>query len=73
MSAGQDNSPLMSAFATDLPHLLRPPVALWVYGHTHFSVARKLASGTRLVSNQRGYASNTAEGQGFDPCLVFSV
>ena len=35
----QDNSPLMSAFATDLPHLLRPPVALWVYGHTHFSAA----------------------------------
>ncbi|KAK9814297.1 hypothetical protein WJX72_003578 [[Myrmecia] bisecta] len=30
-------SAVRSAFATDLEHMLRLPVTLWAYGHTHYS------------------------------------
>jgi len=30
-------SPISSAFCSDLERLLRPPVAAWLYGHTHWS------------------------------------
>lgn len=50
-----DNSPLIHAFATDLPGMLAPPVVVWMFGHTHYSSDRTLPGGTRVVSNQRGY------------------
>ena len=60
-------SPLNCAFASDLDGvLLVPPVKAWIYGHTHYSNAQTLSpSGVRLLSNQRGYADNAEEGEGF--------
>ena len=61
--------PLNCAFATALDHLVaRPAVAAWIFGHTHFSSTRG-----KLVSNQRGYADNQYEVQGFDPSRVLTV
>jgi hypothetical protein len=41
-------------FASDLDHLVRPPVALWIHGHTHESIDY-VVNGTRVVCNPRGY------------------
>jgi predicted phosphodiesterase len=50
-----DNSPLTSAFATDLLNGEDwPNVKLWVFGHTHFTTEFK-KDGIKVVSNQRGY------------------
>lgn len=57
-----DHSPLNVWFSSDLTRLLGPPVHTWVCGHTHFNFDTihhhshlERTSGTRLVSNQRGY------------------
>ncbi len=42
------------AFASDLDHLVRPPVSLWIHGHTHASLDY-VVNGTRVVCNPRGY------------------
>ncbi len=42
------------AFASDLDHLVRPPVSLWIHGHTHASIDY-VVNGTRVVCNPRGY------------------
>ena len=47
-------SSLNPAFASDLSHLLKPPVDLWIHGHTHES-CDYVANGTRVVCNPRGY------------------
>ena len=53
-------SPLTSAFATDFKYFggkaqAHPPYA-WIFGHTHFNVARwDTQLGTILLSNQVGY------------------
>lgn len=47
---------LLEMSATDLEDLLGPPIALWGYGHTHWSCDQGLA-GTRVVSNQHGYCT----------------
>jgi len=41
-------------FASDLDHLVRAPVALWVHGHTHESIDY-IVNGTRVFCNPRGY------------------
>jgi hypothetical protein len=41
-------------FASDLDHLVRTPVTLWVHGHTHESIDY-VVNGTRVVCNPRGY------------------
>lgn len=43
-----------SGFVSDLPDLVRAPVALWVHGHTHTAFDYTL-NGTRVVCNPRGY------------------
>jgi 3',5'-cyclic AMP phosphodiesterase CpdA len=46
---------LVSAgFVTDLPALVRSPVALWIHGHTHTAFDYTV-NGTRVVCNPRGY------------------
>ena len=45
---------LNPAFASDLSRLVRPPVKLWIHGHTHESF-NYVVNGTRLVCNPRGY------------------
>jgi predicted phosphodiesterase len=55
-------------FASDLAHLVGPPVSLWIHGHTHESLDY-LVNGTRVVCNPRGYLPmepNVA----FDPRFV---
>ncbi|MES1949762.1 metallophosphoesterase [Salinisphaera sp. S4-8] len=53
---------LTSYFQNDLDELIGLGVSLWVYGHNHHSCDR-VVSGTRVVSNQRGYPG---ERTGFD-------
>jgi 3',5'-cyclic AMP phosphodiesterase CpdA len=43
-----------AGFVSDLPGLVRPPVALWIHGHTH-TPFDYVANGTRVVCNPRGY------------------
>ena len=58
-------------FASDLAHLVGPPVSLWIHGHTHESLDY-LVNGTRVVCNPRGYLPmepNVA----FDPRFVVEL
>lgn len=50
-------SPYTCGFSSDVMSKVTAAgrVELWVFGHTHFSVDRVEACGTRLVSNQIGY------------------
>jgi predicted phosphodiesterase len=52
-------------FASDLDHLVRPPVALWIHGHTHESIDY-VVNGTRVVCNPRGYLPREPN-PSFDP------
>ncbi len=52
-------------FASDLDHLVRAPVALWVHGHTHESIDY-VVNDTRVVCNPRGYLPNEPN-TSFDP------
>jgi predicted phosphodiesterase len=52
-------------FASDLDHLVRPPVSLWVHGHTHESIDY-VVNGTRVVCNPRGYLPDEPN-LSFDP------
>jgi len=49
-----DGDPLNPGFVSDLAHLVREPVALWIHGHTHES-CDYVEHGTRVVCNPRGY------------------
>ena len=46
--------PVTTAFATDLEYLLKHPIALYGFGHTHWSCDQMIGT-TRVVSNQVGY------------------
>jgi hypothetical protein len=52
-------------FASDLDHLVRAPVVLWVHGHTHESLDY-VVNGTRVVCNPRGYFPSDPN-PSFDP------
>ncbi|KWF30042.1 metallophosphoesterase [Burkholderia pseudomultivorans] len=47
--------PVSAGFVNDLAELVRPPVDLWVHGHTHTSFDYVADGGTRVVCNPRGY------------------
>ena len=66
-----DRDLLNPAFASDLDRLVRPPVALWIHGHTHESMDY-VVNGTRVVCNPRGYLPD-APNPGFDPTLVVDL
>nr|WP_254640638.1 metallophosphoesterase [Burkholderia sp. GbtcB21] len=44
-----------AGFVTDMAELVRPPVDLWIHGHTHTSFDYVADGGTRVVCNPRGY------------------
>ncbi|MBM2766866.1 metallophosphoesterase [Burkholderia anthina] len=44
-----------AGFVTDMAELVRPPVDLWIHGHTHTSFDYVTDSGTHVVCNPRGY------------------
>lgn len=59
------------AFVSDLRALMGGERAgLWIYGHTHRAADFEV-SGTRLLSNPRGYPEEPVDG--FDPGLVVEV
>lgn len=62
---------LNPAFASDLSHLLKPPVNLWIHGHTHESCDYSV-NGTRVVCNPRGYLPMEPN-PAFDAALVVSL
>lgn len=66
---------ISSGFMTDLSSERcwnREVVKLWAFGHTHFNCDfRDVETGTRVVSNQRGYYFSQA--QGFDIAKVVEV
>lgn len=64
-------SPLNPSFASDLSHLLGPPVAAWIHGHTHES-CDYLESGTRVMCNPRGYGPFELNAA-FDPILTIEI
>jgi 3',5'-cyclic AMP phosphodiesterase CpdA len=64
------NDLLSAAYASDVSDLIDGRVALWAFGHTHHAVD-EMHRGTRLVSNQRGYPDEPADG--FNPDLVVTV
>ncbi len=63
--------PATPAYASDLEYLLDGRVDAWIHGHTHVCLDYEVG-GTRVVSNQRGYAE-VDEVDGFDPELVVEV
>ena len=67
-----DRHPLNPAFASHMPELVRPPVDLWIHGHTHCSCDYMPVEGTRVVCNPRGYGPADLNEQ-FNPYLVIDV
>mmetsp|Transcript_18088 Transcript_18088/g.51032 ORF Transcript_18088/g.51032 Transcript_18088/m.51032 type:complete len:299 (-) Transcript_18088:256-1152(-) len=65
-SPQHQNSPIQSAFATDLEHLLRPPVRAWVFGHTHYNHPT-YHNDVLVTSNQVGYFARGERSSTFDP------
>ena len=68
-SPQHENSPISSAFSTDLEYLIGPPVCLFAFGHSHFSTDQYI-NGVRVVSNQAGYPD---EGIAFDPAFCVEL
>src|SRR5690606_28108190 len=64
--------PLNPAFASHLPELVRPPVDLWVHGHTHCSCDYTTEEGTRVLCNPRGYGPSDLNKE-FNERLVVEV
>ncbi len=62
-------------FVTDLAWLMEKyRIDVWCHGHTHTNNDFVAENGCRVVSNQRGYASEIAAGSvGFRPELVIEV
>ena len=48
-------------FSTNLEYMLKSPVTAWIFGHTHYSVDRKLDNGVLLLANQVGYPGEERE------------
>lgn len=61
---------LTAAYASDMSALFDGSAALWIHGHTHVRVD-ETCGGTRIVSNQRGYPDEPADG--FDPAFTVDV
>lgn len=64
--------PLNPAFASHMPELVRPPVNLWIHGHTHCSCDYEPIEGTRVLCNPRGYGPADLNEQ-FNQYLVVEV
>jgi predicted phosphodiesterase len=55
-----EGSDLSAYFVNDLEWLMEKyPIDLWCYGHTHTNADFVAANGCRVISNQRGYPSET--------------
>ena len=64
-------SSLTPAFASNLDALVAESrVPLWLHGHTHYNADYRLGS-TRVLTNQRGYPSESC--RGFEPDMVVKL
>ncbi len=63
---------LNPAFASDLSGLVRPPVKLWIHGHTHCSCDFIVEGQTRVLCNPRGYGPHDLN-RDFDESLVVEI
>ncbi len=66
-----EHDPLNPAFVSDLGHLFRDSVKLWVHGHTHESCDFTIGA-TRVVCNPRGYLPHQPN-DAFNPALVVEI
>ena len=64
--------PLNPAFASHMPELVRPPVDMWIHGHTHCSCDYATEDGTRVLCNPRGYGPSDLNEE-FNQYLVVEV
>jgi len=61
-------------FATDLSRLMaQNKIDLWAFGHSHTNCDFVADGGCRVLSNQRGYSHEFADGNGFCEDLVFAL
>ena len=68
---GSELDPTSGAFASRLDDWIEDSgILLWIHGHTHHCVDYRIG-GTRILSNQRGYPDQPADG--FRPDLVLEV
>lgn len=66
---GSDVSPY---FVSDLAWLMeKHQIDVWCYGHTHTNISFAAESGCRVISNQRGYPGERANG--FEPNIVIAI
>lgn len=56
-----EGKPSTPSFHSNRDALLRPPVRLWVHGHTHFNADARV-HGVRMVANQWGYPNEAMRG-----------
>jgi hypothetical protein len=72
---GIGESPISSAFASDLHHLMRKyskVLKVWAHGHTHYNSDRMLEN-VRVVSNQRGYPRPYVEATDYKNDLAIAL
>jgi Icc-related predicted phosphoesterase len=71
LKPGTEKDPVSGAYASRLDDWIETSsILLWVHGHTHHCVDYTIGS-TRILSNQRGYPDEPAEG--FQPSLVVDI
>jgi len=59
-----------ACFHSNADHLIRPPVRMWIHGHTHYNVDL-MQNGVRLISNQLGYPKEGVIGFRKDGLFTF--
>lgn len=69
-----EGNPLTPYFATDLSWLIaQNKIDLWAFGHSHTNNDFIAEGGCRILSNQRGYAREAANGKGFREDLIIDL
>ncbi len=64
-------STINECFASHSDHLMRPPVCVWIYGHTH-CCNRTLLKNVMCVCNAKGYIDELVPGWQVDACVEIS-
>ena len=62
-------NPINSYFASDCDYLIKPPVQLWAYGHTHHRANHNI-NGVELICNPKGYPS---EYSGYSKTITYKI
>ncbi|KAK5578520.1 hypothetical protein RB653_008192 [Dictyostelium firmibasis] len=59
----QKSDRIGQAFSTDLSEIIKPPISVWIYGHTHFTTEYSY-NNVKILANQHGYEF----GEDIDEC-----